>query len=136
MSASLKNKQEKIENLMTKLEEESNKNKPIIVEGAKDAQVLRQLGVGGTILTAKTGGKSFLEAEAEIERLGVREVILLLDFDRRGKEGVKRMRQDLERSRIKVDMRFWHGLKALVGREVQCIEGLSSYLETLGQKVG
>ena len=136
MSASLKNKQEKIENLMTKLEEESTKNKPIIVEGAKDAQVLRQLGVDGTILTAKTGGKSFLEAEAEIERLGVREVILLLDFDRRGKEGVKRMRQDLERSRIKVDMRFWHGLKALVGREVQCIEGLSSYLETLGQKVG
>ena len=32
-------------------------------------QALQELGVNGTIVTVKTGGKSFLEATAEIEAL-------------------------------------------------------------------
>ena len=91
MSTRLKEKEEKIQQIITKLTEESAKGKPIIVEGKKDAQALRMLGVNGAILTVKTGGKSFLEATAEIEKLGVGEVILLLDFDRRGKEGTMRL---------------------------------------------
>ena len=71
---------------------------------------LQELGVNGKVLTVKTGGKSFLEATAEIEKLGVSEVILLLDFDRRGKEGTLRLQQSLERAKIKVNMRFWRDL--------------------------
>ena len=86
MSTRLKEKEEKIQQIITKLAEESAKGKPIVVEGKKDEQTLRILGVNGIILTVKTGGKSFLEATAEIEKLGAREVILLLDFDRRAKK--------------------------------------------------
>jgi 5S rRNA maturation endonuclease (ribonuclease M5) len=82
----------------------------------------------------KTGGKSFLEAIVEIEELGASEVILLLDFDRRGKEGNKRLQQGLERSKIKVNLQFWRELQGLVGREVQCIESLPSYLKSTQQK--
>ena len=80
LSTHLKERLEKIEQILTKLTEESAKGKPIVVEGKKDAQALQELGVNGTILTVKTGGKSFLEATAEIEALGAREVILLLGF--------------------------------------------------------
>ena len=135
MSTRLKQKQEKLEQLITKLAEEAAKGKPIIVEGKKDAQALKELGVNGTIVTVKTGGKSFLEATLEIERLGVGTVVLLLDFDRRGKEGTLRLTHDLERARIKVNTRFWLELRALAGREIQCIESLPSYLGTLQQRV-
>ncbi len=135
MSTRLKEKEEKIQQIIYRLTEESAKDKPIVVEGKKDAQALRELGVDGRILEVKTGGKSFLEATVEIEKLGAREVILLLDFDRRGREGTKRVRESLERAKIKVNIKFWRELQALVGREIQCIESLTSYLNTLQEKV-
>ena len=134
MSSHLKNKLEKIQELITKLSEETAKGKPLVVEGKKDAKALIELGINGTILTLKTGGKSFLEATQQIEALGVREVVLLLDYDRRGKEGTKRLQQDLERAKVKTNVRWWSELHGLVGREVQCIESLPSYLQTLKTK--
>ena len=136
MSTHQKERLEKIELIITKLAEESAKGKPIVVEGKKDAQALEELGIIGTIYTVKTGGKSFLEATAEIEALGAREVILLLDFDRRGREGTERLQRDLERSKIKVNVRFRRELRALVGHEIQCIESLPSYLVTALEKSG
>jgi len=133
LSTRLKGKQEKLEQLITKLAEAA-KGKLIVVEGKKDAQALQELGVSCTILTVKTGGKSFLEATMEIERLEVGNVILLLDFDRRGKEGTLRLKHDLERVGLKVNTRFWAELQALVSREIQCIESLPAYLSTLQQK--
>ncbi len=134
MSTHLKDRLEKIEQLIAKLVEESAKGKPIVVEGKKDAQALQELGITGVMVTVKTGGKSFLEATTEIEGLGVREVILLLDFDRRGREGTERLQRDLERAKIKTNIRFRRELRALVGHEVQCIESLPAYLVTAHQK--
>ena len=134
MSTHLKDKIEKIEQVIAKLVEESAKGKPIVVEGKKDAEALQELGVTGAIVTVKTGGKSFLEATQEIEALGASEVILLLDFDRRGREGTKRLQMSLEREKIKVNVGFWRELHGLVGREVFCIESLPTYKATIQQK--
>jgi 5S rRNA maturation endonuclease (ribonuclease M5) len=131
----LKEKQEKIQEVIAKLLDASAKGKPVVVEGKKDEEALQLLGMHGRILKVKTGGKSFLEAMSEIENLGVREVILLLDFDRRGKEGTLRLKQGLERAKIKVNTRLWQDLHALTGREIHCIESLPSYLSTLQEKV-
>ena len=49
LSTHLKEKVEKIEQIITKLIEESAKGKPIVVEGKKDAQALQELGVNGAI---------------------------------------------------------------------------------------
>jgi len=117
------------------LAEESAKGTPILVEGKKDVDALRASGVTGTVLTVKTGGKSFLDAVTEIEKMGAPEVILLLDFDRRGKEGTKRLKQNLERAKIKPNIKFWRELAALVGKEIQCVESLTAYLDTLRAKV-
>jgi 5S rRNA maturation endonuclease (ribonuclease M5) len=94
----------------------------------------KELGVKGPILMVKSGGKSFLEATVEIEKLSSNEVILFLDFDRRGKEGTKNLQESLEREKILVNMKFWHDLRALAGREMSCIEGLPSFLNTLQEK--
>ena len=135
MSSRLKEREEKIQQIITKLIEETKKGTPIAVEGKKDAQTLQTLGVEGPVFMVKTGGKSFLDAVAEIEQSGARKVVLLLDFDRRGREGTSRLTGELERLRIKSNIRFWRDLKALTGKDIQCIESLPSYLETLKNKI-
>ena len=135
MSTHLKDRVEKIELLLTKLSEESERGKPIIVEGKKDSEALQALGANGPILMLKTGGKSFLQTTEKIEAFGADEVILLLDFDRRGTEGTKHLQESLERGKIKVNVKFWRELHSLVGREVSCIESLPSYIATIKQKV-
>ncbi len=136
MSTHRKDRIERIQQILNKLLEAVAKGKPVVVEGKKDSEALRELGVSGTILNVKTAGKSFLEAVAEIEASGASEVILLLDFDRRGKQGTKRLLQDLEHAKVKVNLGFWLELKALVGHDIQCIESLPSYLATAQQKTG
>jgi 5S rRNA maturation endonuclease (ribonuclease M5) len=135
LSTRLKEKEEKILQILEALAEESAKGKPIVVEGKKDVDALRALGVAGAVLTVKTGGKSFLDAVSEIEKMRVPEVILFLDFDRRGKEGTKRLKQSLERAKVKPNVKFWRELSALVGKEIQCIESLTAYLVTLRAKI-
>jgi 5S rRNA maturation endonuclease (ribonuclease M5) len=134
LSTRLKDKLEKIEQTIAKLVEESAKGKPVVAEGKKDAAALCELGITSKILTVKTGGKSFLDATHEIERLGFREVILLLDFDRRGKDGTKRLITNLECVGIRANLRFWLELNGLVGKDVQGVESLPSYLQTLRGK--
>ena len=135
MSTRLKEKEEKILQVLEALAEESAKGKPIVVEGKKDVDALRALGAASTVITVKTGGKSFLDAVSEIEKTGASEVILFLDFDRRGKEGTKRLKQSLERAKVKPNTKFWRELSALVGKEIQCIESLIAYLRTLHTKI-
>jgi 5S rRNA maturation endonuclease (ribonuclease M5) len=136
LSTRLKEKEEKILEVLESLAEASAKGTPIVVEGKKDVEALHASGVAGTMLTVKTGGKSFLDAVSEIEKMGVPEVILLLDFDRRGREGTKHLKRSLERAKIKPNVKFWRKLSALVGKEVQCIEGLTAYMVTLKSKIG
>jgi len=134
VSDKLKNRTEKILQLLNKLATEAAKGIPIVVEGQKDVSALHQLNVEGKIVSSKTSGKSFLDTLTEIEGQRVREVILLLDFDRRGVEWTHRLKQHLEKTKIKPNLTFWNELYGLVGRDLKDIEGLPAYLETLKNK--
>jgi len=108
----------------------------VIVEGRKDIESLRQIGAGGKILPVKSSGKSLLDALREIEKQRVREAILLMDFDRRGRELTARLARQLEAMKIKPNLTFWRRLLSLMGRDVKDIESLPSYIETLSEKTG
>lgn len=139
MSTRLREKIEKIELKIAELADysaDSTGDILIVVEGKKDILALRNFGLTCPILGVKTGGKSFAQALQEVEKTGAARVILLLDFDRRGKQGTKRLKDELEREKIKVDLDFWHDFFAVAGREIQCIESLPSYLENLREKQG
>ncbi|MEM2972386.1 MAG: toprim domain-containing protein [Candidatus Bathyarchaeia archaeon] len=135
MSARLKAKEEKILKILEQLNEESTAGKLIIVEGEKDIKTLRTLGIEGKIIMAKAGGKSLLDVVSEIEEMGTCQVILLLDFDRRGRELMKKLKQQLEKTGINPNLLFWRELSALLSREVKDIEGLSTYMENLKRKI-
>jgi len=131
LSTKTEKRLEKILKLLERLEEQSAKGTLIIVEGRNDTQTLHRLGITGDIILAKTSGKSFFDVLSEIERRERREVILLFDFDRRGKEWTRRLASCLEGMKITPNLLFWRMLLGLVGRDVKDIEGLATYLETL-----
>ena len=134
MSTKTEKRLERINKLLERLEQQSAKGTPIVVEGRNDVTALHRLGISGNIILAKTSGKSFLDVIGEIEQRKSREVVLLFDFDRRGKEWTQRMASCLEAMRITPNLVFWRMLLALVGRDVKDIEGLATYLETLKNK--
>ena len=136
MSTSLKKRVEKILQLLDRLAKESAQGTPIIVEGRRDVNTLRDLSIEGDIISAKTSGRSMLDILDEMEEQNKQEVILLMDFDRRGKEWTKRLTQHFEKMRIKPNLFFWIRLLGLVGRDVRDIEGLATYLENLKKKCG
>ena len=134
MSTKNQKKLEKIYKLLERLEKLSTKGIPIIVEGKKDVLTLNEFGITGDVITAKTSGKSFLDVQGEIARREIREVILLFDFDRRGKEWTMRMASCLERMRITPNLVFWKALLGLVGHDIKDIEGLTTFFKTLKKR--
>lgn len=135
MLARLQEKEKKIKIVIESIAEETAKGTPIIVEGKKDTEALKALGIEGQIMKAKTGGKTLIDLISEVENCGAREVILLLDFDRRGRELTRRLKQRLEKSGTHPNIEFWSQLLQLVWREVKDIEGLATYIETLKHKI-
>ena len=136
MSTKLERKLEKIIRLLERLATELAKGTPTIVEGRNDVNALWKLDLIGDIVPAKSSGKSFLDVLSEIEGRGKPEVILLMDFDRRGKKWTNRLARRLEEMRIKTNLLFWKELLSLVGHDIKDIEGLTAYLATLRKKVG
>lgn len=134
LSTHLREKLEEIQRVLECLVQESSRGIPIIVEGKNDVQTLRHLCVQGKIMCAKTAGKSRLDLLEQIEEGRFREVILLFDFDRRGREWTETVKENLERAKVKPNLEFSNELQVLVGKEVKDIEGLASYIETLREK--
>ena len=131
MSTKNEKRLELINKLLERLESLCAKGIPIVVEGKNDVIALNKLGITGEMILAKTSGKSFLDVLSEIEEKGEREVILLFDFDKRGKEWTKRLASSLEEMKIIPNLLYWRKLLSLVGRDVKDIEGLPSFFETL-----
>ena len=135
MSESLRQRVEKIEELLSQLAKEAAKGTPIIVEGARDAETLRRLSVEGDLIEAKGFGRSLLDVLGEAKGRNTGEVIVFMDFDRRGREWTQRLARGFERMGVKANLVFWRRLRGLVGGDLKDIEGLATYLETLRGKL-
>jgi 5S rRNA maturation endonuclease (ribonuclease M5) len=131
LSTRLKEKAEQIQQILEQLAEESKSGKPVIVEGRKDEQALKSLGVTGKMVFAKKGLKTIIDVISEIEDKCPKEVILMLDFDREGRELTEKLRNHMEKAGIKANIHYWIKLSSLTGREVKDVEGLATYMKTL-----
>lgn len=135
-SSSMEKKLEETLRVLDDLAVESANGIPIIVEGRRDVEALNELKIKGNIIQAKSGGKNVLDLLNIIESYGKDEVILLLDFDRRGRELMRYLTQCLEKTKIRPNTAFWRKLSSFLRRDVKDIEGLSAYVKTLMRKTG
>ncbi|AEA47927.1 toprim domain-containing protein [Archaeoglobus veneficus] len=103
----------------------------IIVEGSKDVEALRELGVQGEILKA-----SALPTPLIVDEVGAREVIILTDWDRRGEILEKDLVRKFSSWGITPDVRIRKRLFALISKEITSIENLSAYYFRVRDELG
>ncbi|MBS7640155.1 MAG: toprim domain-containing protein [Candidatus Bathyarchaeia archaeon] len=132
--SSLERKFERLNYLIERLKDEISRGALLIVEGKRDILSLKYIGVNGNVIAIKSGRKTLQETLDEISSLN-KEVILLMDFDRRGKELTERLRRFLEETKVKVNLRFWKELCELLNGDIKDVEGLAVCLENLRRKV-
>ena len=120
---------EEIEEALAELQEE-NKTIPIIVEGEKDKQALRKLGVHGTIIPLNTG----MSLSTFCDRLAhqYHTIILLTDWDKKGGHLFSIIKKHLKGrvtcNTIYRDVFAKHSM-------IRTLEGLPSWINTLNKKI-
>lgn len=120
---------ETLEKALEELKEE-NKTVPILVEGKKDIAALRKLGINGVILRVNTGRSlpSFCDQIAH----EYTDVILLMDWDRRGGYICHTIRKNLE-GRVRCNLKY----REVIAKHamIRTLEGLPSWIETMKKKL-
>jgi len=108
---------------------EENKRIPIIVEGEKDAEALRQLGIVGKIIVINHGVSLIVFSDNIARKYS--EVIILTDWDRRGGFLCHTIKKNLE-GRVYCNTYFREFFAK--NSMVRTIEGLPSWLKTVKEK--
>ena len=101
----------------------SQKDSVVVVEGKRDSNALRKLGFSGKILEFHSfrGLVKFSDSVAKYKN-----VILLLDGDRKGRYLTKRI-IDLLAHRVKIDLSFKKKLVSITKGKIRFIEQLVCY---------
>jgi 5S rRNA maturation endonuclease (ribonuclease M5) len=96
-----------------------------LVEGERDRRALRRLGVRAPVLLVHRG-RALARVAAEVGR-ELRAVIVLTDWDPKGGELARRLRELLDDGRTAVDVAFRRRLGIALRGEVVHLEGLGSW---------
>ncbi len=120
---------EKLKFLIENLAKEASST-PIIVEGYKDAEALRELGVRGRIFVLKSARK----LRRYLEERGNRRVILLLDLDSEGVELTAKTVKELEGVIPVIDTWYWRKFREFKHLGLLEIEYLPSILSRLSKR--
>ena len=120
---------ENLEELLIELKEE-NKAIPIIVEGDKDIEALRKLGIKGKIIGINKG----VNLSTFCDRISheFSNIIILTDWDRRGGHICHTIKKNLQ-GRVKCDIKY----RELFAKNttIRIVEGLPSWIETINKKL-
>ena len=120
---------EEIQKTLTELIEE-NKTVPVIVEGAKDIDALRKLGLTGEIIRFNQGMSIPDFCDMIAERYS--HIILLTDWDRKGGYLCTMLKKNLENRTI---CNTYHREIFAKKSIIKTVEGLPSWIDTIQQKI-
>ena len=123
---------ESIENIENALDELSEENEiyPIVVEGDKDLEALREFDINGTILVLNMGVS--LTDFCDLIAIKYKEIILLTDWDRKGGFLCRTISKNLE-GRVVCNTRY----REIFAKNamVRTVESLPSWLETMKKRL-
>ena len=122
--------QDNREYLDTQIKEtrELNLEIPIIVEGRLDVVALRKIGFSGEIIHLPKN-KTIINFSYSLTKY--REVILLMDWDRKGKRLTSSLEKYLITEGIRVNLKLWKLLNT-INSETSNVEGLPAFMEKIG----
>ncbi|MCS7132392.1 MAG: hypothetical protein N3F65_02570 [Nitrososphaeria archaeon] len=113
--------------IVGKLADESRHGIPIIVEGKRDEEALRRLGINGEIILMK----SIRGLRRRLENRNLRRIILLLDLDNEGERLLKLLKKSLEGVVREIDVTYWKKLRVIKKMGFTEIESMHLFLRKL-----
>ncbi len=119
-----------LENLVKSLNyiKEENKDIPIIVEGKNDIRALRRMGFSGEIIQLPRNLS--LENFCRLLSQKYGEVILLMDWDGKGRRNISVLTKYLRHYGVTVNIDFWKLCFSLASR-MSNVEGLPAAFEAI-----
>lgn len=123
---------QKIEQVISEIQDLAIEGAVIIVEGEKDRDALGELGISGQILLASY--PPLLNFAEDISRK-TDLAIILTDWDSQGKKLAKKLSRYLQASGMKPNNLIRNKIKKLVQKEIKDVEGLSGYVHSLRREV-
>lgn len=124
---------EALEELIASLLDASYQGAAIIVEGRRDLQALRALGLPGPVIMASR--RSALDLAEDAAR-NYPQIILLTDWDSKGDEMCKTIERHLRSVGSRPDREIRSRLKKLVKKEIKDVESLSQYAQRMREQYG
>ncbi|MBN1235529.1 MAG: topoisomerase [Methanotrichaceae archaeon] len=124
---------EALEELIASLLDASYQGAAIIVEGRRDEQALRALGLPGPVIMASR--RVALDLAEDAAR-NYPQIILLTDWDRKGDEMCKTIERHLRSLGSRPDGEIRNRLKKLVKKDIKDVESLSQYTERMRKQYG
>lgn len=112
---------------------DTNDAMPILVEGTKDVTALRALGLEGDIRVVNTG-LGLVPLVESIHAEGVKDLVLLCDWDRTGGRLQRRLRELCDSHAIRWNDAHRQALVRIVGNEARTVESLASLRESLRRR--
>ncbi len=119
---------EQLEKVFEDLEEDSERT-PIIVEGIQDVAALKGLGIHKNVMALNRGMSIFSFAEMVSRRFD--DAIVLTDWDRRGGQLARMLREALLANGVSVNDRYRTQIVILSKKEIKDIESLPRFVERL-----
>ena len=124
---------EALEELIASLIDASYQGAAVIVEGRRDLQALRALGLPGPVIMASR--RPALQLAEDAAR-SYSQIILLTDWDRKGDEMCKTIELHLRSVGSRPDREIRSRLGKLVKKEIKDVESLSRYAEKMREQYG
>jgi 5S rRNA maturation endonuclease (ribonuclease M5) len=103
---------------------------PILIEGKKDEEALRELGITGNIIKVSGSGLKLFEI-AEIAAKTSSKVIILTDFDKKGNILAKKLSEDIQSLGSHPDLNIRKNIIKITRRYIKDIESLPKHMKQL-----
>jgi 5S rRNA maturation endonuclease (ribonuclease M5) len=124
---------ERLQKLIERVHEEAEKGGVIVVEGPRDKESLRRMGVEGRILCLQSSRKTTFGFAEQL--YGEKHVVVLTDFDRQGVFLANRLARILNSQKVHANLTLWRELRGLTRSELRSVEELPSLYERLQAEV-
>ncbi|MCE5214785.1 MAG: hypothetical protein LLF83_08720 [Methanobacterium sp.] len=120
----------KLLSIMEELKECAEQGMPILIEGKKDEEALRNLGINGNFIKVSGSPLKLFEI-AEIAALSSSKIIILTDFDKKGNQLARKLSEDIQRLGSNPDLQLRRKIMAITRRYIKDIESLPRHLHQL-----
>lgn len=103
---------------------------PILIEGKKDEEALKKLGIDGTFIKVSGSGLKLFEIAEKSVKLSSK-VIILTDFDKKGEELAKRLAEDIQSLGSYPNLEIRRKIMGITRKFIKDIESLPRHMEQL-----